>query len=81
MKTNKRSPGRACGYRGAPSWTRPGALIFGTEPMELEAEAEAALLADELLARLVFDHNAWQAWRRRGFALGWHIAQIFCFRR
>jgi len=30
---------------------------------------QAALLADELLARLVFDHNAWRAWRRRGVAV------------
>src|ERR1700730_18647559 len=52
--TSKRSPGSACGYRGALSWMRRASLIFGTEPMALEAEAEAALLADELLARLVF---------------------------
>jgi hypothetical protein len=34
------------------------------------------LLADELLARLGFDHNAWRAWRRQGVALGRLIRQL-----
>jgi hypothetical protein len=43
------------------------ALIIGTEPVD---DHQAALLADEFLARLVFDHSAWRAWRRRGVAVG-----------
>jgi hypothetical protein len=49
--------------------------------MDLEAEAEVALLADELLARLVFEHGVRRAWRRRGFALGRLIRRILSFRR
>jgi len=44
--TNKRSPGLACGYRGARFLTPAARLIFGTDPMDLE---RAALLADQLL--------------------------------
>jgi hypothetical protein len=40
---------------------------------------EAALLADELLARIVYDHNIRRAARRRGFAIGRFIGRIFCF--
>jgi hypothetical protein len=54
------------------------ALIIGTEPVD---DHQAALLADELLARLVFDHNAWRAWRRRGVAVGLYIARLFGSRR
>jgi hypothetical protein len=49
--------------------------------LEAEAEAQAALLADELLARLVCDHSAWRPWRRRGVAVGLYIARLVGFRR
>jgi hypothetical protein len=55
---------------------------------EPSTEFECPLMAltsfrrlDELLARLVFDHNAWRAWRRRGVAVGLYIARLFGFRR
>jgi hypothetical protein len=38
-------------------------LIFGTDPMDLE---RAALLADQLLARIVYKHNVRRAARRKG---------------
>jgi hypothetical protein len=65
--TNKRSPGLACGYRGARFLTPAASLIFGTDPMDLE---RAALLADQLLARIVYEDNVRRAAGRRGFAIG-----------
>ena len=49
--------------------------------MDLETEAEAAVLADELLARLVFEHGVRRTWRRRGVTVGLYIARLFGFRR
>jgi hypothetical protein len=44
--------------------------------MDLE---RAALLADQLLARIVYEHNVRRAARRKGRATGRFIRRIFCF--
>ena len=46
--------------------------------MDLE---RAALLADQLLARIVYEHNVRRAAGRRGFAIGRLIGRIPAFRR
>jgi len=58
--------------------TPAASFIFGTDPMDLE---RAALLADQLLARIVYEHNVRRAARRKGRATGRFVRRIFCFRR